>query len=299
MKKLLALASLAILGALPAPLSAQDVTPFEINMQRVRFGGPRNCAPTKTYIVPTVQLYIQARNTGWAKNGGAEAKARVFTVGLEKRDLQRLAKRIQDDLIAKLRATGNTVITYDEIKADPDIAGARRRDDNPKYGMPTQGFRAFPGSDFVVVGPSDEQVFGSDFLGGPPLGKFTNTIRSKNATLVFPEIYLGTPVMIPGKGGGGSIREAKLGISPALKLFAANIWRTPPKLGWCNIAVAEHGMKMVWPAVGDVQPIGEEVNDYGAWSRKNGDFAFVLDQGEFAAAVLSAGYGVNDLIAAY
>ena len=209
------------------------------------------------------------------------------------------AREAQDDLVARLRATGNTVITYDEIKADPDIAGARRRDDNPKYGMPTQSVRMFPGSNFVVVGPSDDQVFGTDFLGGPPLGKFTNAIKARNATLVFPEIWLGTPIMIPGKGGAGSIREANLGISPALKLYGANIWRTPPKLGWCNIAVAEHGVRMVWPAVGEIRELGQYENDWGSWSRKNGDFAFVLDKGEFAAAVLSAGYGVNKLIASY
>lgn len=68
MKRLLGAA--LMLAVLPTPLSAQDVTPFDINMQRVRFGGPKSCAPTKTYIVPTVQLYIQARNTGWARNGG-------------------------------------------------------------------------------------------------------------------------------------------------------------------------------------------------------------------------------------
>lgn len=292
------LAVVLMLGLMPTPLAAQDATPFEINMQRVRFGGPKSCAPTKTYIVPTVQLYIQARNTGWARNGGAEAKARVFTVGLDKQQLQALAKRIQDDLVAKLRAGGNIVFTYDDIKADPDIAVARRRDDNPKYGLPIQSLRAFPGSDFVVVGPSDEQVFGTDFLGGPPLGKFTGAIKAKNATLVFPEIYLGTPVMIPGKGGGGSFQAANLGISPALKLFAANIWRTPPKLGWCNILVAEHGVRMISPAVGELQQMAEEVNDWGAWSRKNGDFAFVLDRGAFDQGVLSAGYGVNNLIAA-
>lgn len=78
MKKLLAV--MLVLGSLPMPLSAQDAASFEINMQRVRFGGPKNCAPTRTYIVPTVQLYIQARNTGWARNGGAEARARVFTL---------------------------------------------------------------------------------------------------------------------------------------------------------------------------------------------------------------------------
>lgn len=222
-----------------------------------------------------------------------------ITVGLDKRELQQLARRIQDDLVARLRAAGNTVITYDEIKDDADIAAARRRDDNPKYGMPTQSFRLFPGSDFVVAGPSDDQVFRTDFPGGPPLGKFTAAIKAKNATLLFPEVYLGTPVMIPGKGGGGSFQAANLGISPAMKFYGANIWRTPPKLGWCNIAVAEHGVRMVSPAVGELEQVAEEENDWGTWSRKNGDFAFVLDRGAFDQAVLSAGYEVNRLIASY
>ena len=74
MRKLLAIATMLAV-VVPVPLSAQDIPAFEVNMQRVRFAGPKNCAPTRTYIVPTVQLYVQARNTSWARNGGAEAKA--------------------------------------------------------------------------------------------------------------------------------------------------------------------------------------------------------------------------------
>ncbi len=296
MRKLLAIATMLAV-VVPVPLSAQDIPAFEVNMQRVRFAGPKNCAPTRTYIVPTVQLYVQARNTSWARNGGAEAKARMFVVGLDKKLLQALAKRIQDDLVAKLRATGNTVLTYDDIKDDPDVIATRRRDDNPKYGLPTQSFRAFPGSDFVVTGPSDDQTFGTDFLGGPPIGKFSNVIKAKNATLVMPEIFLSTPILAPVKGGGFTYREAGINMSPALKLATANVWRVPPKLGWCHIQVAEHGVKMVWPATGELKELGTEENDWGTWSRTNGDFAFVLDPDQFAAGVLSAGYGINNLIA--
>jgi len=288
-----------LIAALAAPVSAQDVTAFAVNPQRVRFAGPKRCAPTRTYIVPTVQLYVQARNTSWARNGGAEAKARVFVVGLEKARLQALARRIQDDLIAKLRAGGNTVVTWDEVRSDPDVAALTRRDDNPKYGLPTQSFRAFPGSDFVVAGPSDDQTFATDLLGSPPLGKFNNIIRAKNATLLMPEIYISTPILAPVKGGGFSYREAGINMSPAMKLSAANIWRVPPKLGWCHILVAEHGVKMIWPAAGELRELGSEENDWGTWSRKNGDFAFVLDEDQFAAGVLSAGYGINALVAAY
>lgn len=298
MRKWIALAAI-VAAALPLPLAAQNVPAFEVNPQRVRFSGPKNCAPTRTYIVPTVQLYVQARNTSWARNGGAEAKARVFVVGLEKKLLQALAKRIQDDLVAKLRATGNTVITWDEIKGDPDVAALTRRDDNPKYGLPTQSFRAFPGSDFVVTGPSDDQTLGTDFLGGPPIGKFSNLIKAKNATLVMPEIFLSTPILAPVKGGGFTYREAGINTSPALKLASANIWRVPPKLGWCHILVAEHGVRMVSPAVGEIRELGSEEHDWGTWSRTNGDFAFVLDPDQFAAGVLSAGYGINNLIASY
>lgn len=56
---------------------------------------------------------------------------------------------------------------------------------------------------------------------------------------------------------------------------------------------------MVSPAVGELEQVAEEVNDWGTRSRKNGDFAFVLDRGAFEQGVLSAGYGVNNLIASY
>lgn len=287
---------LCALAGTATSLAAQDVTPFNLNLQRVRYSGPKQCAPTRTYLIPTVQLLIEARDTSWAKSGGASAKARVFVTGFTKQELQGLAKRVYDDLVAKLRAAGNTVITYDDIR--DEAAGLDRRTSNPKFGMPTESVRLLPKADFLVATPSDEQAFAAPLGGGPGL-KFNGIIKAHNATLVIPEIYLTLPQLIPGKGNSSiTLSEATIDSSPAMKLLAANIWRVPPNLGWCHILVAEHGVRMVSPDVGEVQQLSSEKLDFGDWGRTSGDFAFVVDNDAFDTGVLSVGAAINNLIVA-
>src|SRR5205085_330498 len=76
--------------------------------------------------------------------------------GPSKAELQQLAGRIESDIVGQLRAAGFTVLTYDDVKQD--VSGRARMAANARYGMPTHDSRAFPGMDFVVATPADEQT---------------------------------------------------------------------------------------------------------------------------------------------
>ena len=132
---------------------AAEAPPFEINMDRVEIAHKSEFAESKTYFIPTVYLRIAAKSTTSIRNGNASAKMRIFTEGLDKAMLQGLAKKVYDDLVAKVRAAGYTVLTYDDLKAD--LAGVDRMKPNPKFGYPTKFFTVGSPIDFAIVTPSD------------------------------------------------------------------------------------------------------------------------------------------------
>ncbi|MCU1349164.1 MAG: hypothetical protein JWO56_2194, partial [Acidobacteria bacterium] len=139
--------------------------PFEINQDRVKvtsFGG--NLGSSKTYLIPAVNLVISAQGSVWAKSGGAKAHGKYYVDGLKKDLLQGLASKIQDDLITRMRAAGYTVLTYDDVKAEPDVASHGRNRPDARFGLPTTGGLGMPVT-FVVAAPTDEQAFDAPIQG--------------------------------------------------------------------------------------------------------------------------------------
>src|SRR5207253_10244027 len=106
-----------------------------------------------------------------------------------KAELQQLAGRIETDIVGQLRAAGFTVLTYDDVKQD--VAGRARMAANTRYGMPTHDSRAFPGMDFVVATPADEQTLDYGLSG--PHANYFDAAKRTGATLLLPEIYLTMP----------------------------------------------------------------------------------------------------------
>lgn len=124
------------------PARAQDLPPFEINPERVHYMSTQRCARAGTYIVPSLYLNVLARSRT-AKEG--KTSRRVFTRGLEKGELQALSRALYDDFVAKLRAGGARVLTYDDIKAD--LAELPRKQADEALGMPLRsGRRSFRNS---------------------------------------------------------------------------------------------------------------------------------------------------------
>jgi hypothetical protein len=295
-----AAAMLAVL--MPAGMSpAQDFSnaQFEINRDRVRLGTIKTCAKNATYLVPTTYLYVTAR-TKLSAGGGlglAKSKARVFIEGLNKQELQSLAAKVTGEIVGQLRASGYTVLTWDDVKGD--VAGKERWPDNPRYGMPTHDARAFPGTDFVVATPSDEQALSYGLTG--PAANFGKAAQRTGATLLLPEIYFTLPQL----GASASKQDilgyrnstANISFDPAMHMAGANVYGATAKGGWCSIGVPEHGVRVPAKVSGQFQELQVTKDKNEEWSLTQGDFAFVIDDAAFQAGVLATGRTLAHLIA--
>jgi hypothetical protein len=299
-----ALLALAITAASAMPVQAQPVPPFEINLQRLRDANSRKCANAGTYIVPTMYIYAEVRNRTSAQDKFTRAKARIYTQGLEKSGLQQLARTLYDDLVAKLRANGATVLTYDDIKAEAASFG--RKSPNPKYAMPTWSDRNST-MDFLVAAPSDEQAIDWGMTG--ITFPYRAMAKAHNAAVIIPEITFTMPQVGASARNNVSFgvlsRDAEINVDPAMKLYGAMMNGMPSDLGWCNLQVQEHGVRLAAESVGTFEKIAEDHFQTGTgiyastddWNVLRTDYAFTIDQQAFRTGVLRVGYAVNGLIA--
>lgn len=293
------LAMLATLGsAAMAQAQAFSGAAFEINRDRVRFGTIGTCAKGTTYLIPMVYLHVTARNSQRAGGGlgNVSSKARVFVQGPDKAELQALAAQIHADIVGQMRAAGYSVLTFDDVKAD--VADRARMQSNPRYGMPTHGQRAFPGIDFAVVTPNDEQALDYGMMG--PQANYGKAAQHKGATLLLPEIFLTMPQLgasaSTSQGLTWRSSESHISFDPAMHLAGANVYGATAKGGWCSILVPEHGARWPAPVAGAFRELSVTTDDYGDWSTKRGDFTFVVDDAAFRTGALAVGHSLGRLI---
>ena len=289
----------ALLGALlfTGVAQAQDFSgaSFEINRDRVRMGTIKTCAKSTAFLIPTTYLYVSVRNKLSAGGGlgNAKAKARVFIQGLDKAELQGLAASIGNDIVARLRGAGYTVLTFDDVRAD--VADKGRMAANPRYGMPTHDARMFPGMDFVVATPSDEQTLDYGLTG--PAANFGKASQRTGATLLLPEVYLTMPQLGASASRTFEGTHASISFDPAMHLAGATIYGATAKGGWCSISVPEHGVRVPAAVAGDFQELSVSEETLGdEWSTKRGDYAFVVDDRAFQTGVHAVGRTLASLV---
>jgi hypothetical protein len=156
---------IASLLSVSALAQSPAMKPFEINMDRVKvtsFGA--NFGTTSSYLIPTLRLRVSVAGSVWAQKGGAKAHGKYYVDGLDHDMLQGVAKTLQDDLVTKMRAAGYTVLTYDDVKSEPDVSGQSVDKIDTRYGLPSSGGLGMPVT-FVDATPSDAQTFSSPIQG--------------------------------------------------------------------------------------------------------------------------------------
>lgn len=290
------IASLAVSTA----ASAQDFNGanFEINRDRVRYGTIGTCAKSTTFLVPTTYLYVTIRNQIKAGGGisGVGAKARMFVEGLRKSELQQLAAQVTQQVVDSLRGAGYQVLTFDDVRGD--VADKARMQPNPRYGVPTHEWRAFPGMDFVVTTPSDEQTLDYGLMG--PGANYTKAAQRTGATMLLIEMFFTMPQLGASAGTTEVLNwrssHANISFNPAMHLAGINVYGGTAKGGWCSILVPEHGVRTPAPHVGEFKELSVRDEDYGEWGFKYGDYAFVLDNQAFDTGVLASGRSLAKLI---
>jgi len=272
---------------------AAEPPPFEINMDRVEVNHKGTFADSKTYFIPTIYLRIAAKTTTSVRNKSASAKMRVFTEGLDKAMLQSLAKKIYDDLVAKVRAAGFTVLTYDDLKAD--LVTVDRMQPNPKFGFPTKFFALGSPIEFAIVAPSDEQTL--DWGSAWPITPYQGIAKGKKVVVLVPEVYFTLPEIWATKESNSMFDKAGVNFLPTMKLFISRVWGLPPSLGGCYILVQAHDKRLAAEVAGSMRKVAGQNNKYGDWSQAVGDYDFVLDPAAFSTGILRVGYALNDLTA--
>lgn len=278
------------------PAGGQDAQPFEINPERAHFQSVQRCVTAGTYIVPSLYLHVSVRNRLTPGEQSKRGKPRIYVEGLEKRQLQELARSLYDDFVARLRASGAKVLTFEDIRAD--AAQFERKGASGRYGLPIHS-ESGTAIDYVVAAPSDDQAI--DWERDAVTRPYRDLARAHFAAVIVPEITFtlpqtgakarSTPASRPlGEGTG-------IAVDPALMFASAMMNGMPQDLRWCNIHVQEHTFRLATESVGRIEPIGLDEPGGGDWPALRSDYAFVVDRQAFDAGVLRVGHAFNALMA--
>ena len=279
-----------------------ETKPFELNMDRVKVVDPKGLG-AKTYFVPGVSLVItcsgsvwaQGKSTAFSSNTGVNAQAhgKYFVQGLDKALVQGLAKQVQDDLVTKLRATGATVLTYDDLKADPLVAGHGHASIDEKWGLPT---RSKDGLTYVVAAPSDEQALETGFTG--PLFWLRGMAKERNLIVLLPEITYTVPQMWGEKDEGYKRASASIGVNPVMLLQSGLVYVTNPQASFTHIQIQTHGQRHAAEVAGTVKKLSEDKTNFSSsWGRSSSDWMMTVDPAAFSEGITRVGFAINTMIA--
>lgn len=266
----------------------------------------------KTLVVPTalVTLAVEGRTTavkqsGIFQRGNATARASVnFKVnGIDKAFAQALAQRAYDDLIAKLRAAGYTVLTYADIKDRDFVKAAQRESGQSPLGLPS---KSDGGISFVTAAPSDEQHFQEGFAGGV-FSSFIQGGKSlvSEGTLIIPRYTVVAPQSWgEGSRGYGSV-SANVNIAPGMNLTTATAyWMGKPKSrimrGIPGVATKQQIVNITEKA-GTLQQTGDSspqaanalgsvlsaISGAGNIQRSTSDYAFTIDRDAYLSGAMN------------
>ncbi|MCR4302801.1 MAG: hypothetical protein NUV63_01055 [Gallionella sp.] len=273
---------------------AEEVPPFNINMDRVEMNHKGDFGDSKAYFIPTVYLRITARTETSAQTGGSSgafAKAKILIDGLDKSLLQGLAKKVYDDLVAKIRASGFTVLTYDDMKTE--LAGLDRMKPNEKFGFPTSLLEGGSGVDYAIITPSDEQTFDWGVTG--MTYRYRDIAKKKDVVVLVPDIRFSLTEVLSKDTGSFFTKSVELNVLPPMRLNWAIVYALPPDWGGGDIRIKEHGKRLAAEVAGSVKKVSEDKADYAGWARATGDYVFTIDPAAVSTGILRVGYAINDL----
>lgn len=285
-------------AAVATGVSAQSASmkPFDLNLDRVKvstFGG--NFGETTTYLVPGVTIRVSVLGSVWAQNKGAKAHAKYFVDGLQKEMLQSLAKTAQDDLVTKLKAQGYTVLTYDDVKAEPDVASRPLLKPDPRFDLPSGGGLGAPVT-FVYASPSDAQAWDNPIQG--PTWPLRGLAKAKNLTVIVPELTFTTPQMFGKVESGVMTDKAGVGMDPRMIFEGAAVYGLTPKGGGPAITVLQHGKRTAADVAGTISlASSDNMHVNHVLDFTSGNYVMVLDQTAFTDGILRVAFAVNSMIA--
>ncbi|MEO6243995.1 MAG: hypothetical protein ABIQ12_01060 [Opitutaceae bacterium] len=295
--RLAGLFALSVLTLSSSPARA-EMKPFEINMDRVKIVDPKGLAAS-AYFVPSANLVVSCSGSVWAKSkkGGSNAKAhgKFFVNGLDKALLQGLARKVQDDFVTKLRATGATVYTYDDLKAEPIIAGRGRLSSDTKWGFPTWSKDPLT---FIRVTPTDEQEFERGMAASPAFW-LHSLAKEKKLIVLLPEITFTVPQMWGEVDAGYRRDSAGIAVNSTMLLHGGMVYVDNPQGSFTSIQIQTHDKQPASEVTGTILKMSEDKTTFSAaWKQSSSDWVMTLDPQAFADGILRVSYAINDMTVA-
>lgn len=137
--------TIVLLGSAAVLASAQS---FSIPAKEIDIAGVKHLKTSNQILLPTVNVEVMnwgkitsvvstsgLQTLGGAKNSSAHSTMEV-AVPSDVAMLRGVAQELYLDLATKLRTAGWVVLTYDDTKSDPVLAGIKQEPTDPKLGAP-------------------------------------------------------------------------------------------------------------------------------------------------------------------
>jgi hypothetical protein len=251
----------ATLAAQAAPITIPDPINLDGKMHMQGEGELRG--GPKKILVPTAivrfatrgSLFVVAQGNFMQTDGRtARAKGKFVVAGLDKSYVQGLARQVQDDLIARLRAAGHTVLTYDDVKDNPEVVRMGRYKPDDDYGMPTGSGNPALKNTYLMAFPSDTQAIDPPFQGYP--WGFRKVAKDLDVIVMVPEYIVDAPLLTGSRRNGVTSRSAAVAVYPEM-LVSSRLSFNTPKGKWGSFGTKEP-VSDLSESVGD---IGEATDD--------------------------------------
>lgn len=186
---------------------------------------------SNTVVVPTVYVKLLVEGSAFVSQQGgyqigkssnaAKASAKYKVNGIDKKLAQEIARQAYDDFIAKLRATGYTVLTYNDIRERDFVKSAEREKMDATWGLPVEVSRNGDQT-YIVAAPSDEQHFMSGMNSGV-FNQFVSWGKPKftDATVIIPQYTITAPQVWGKKDASYSTISTAINTAPNMQLQSA------------------------------------------------------------------------------
>ena len=254
---------------------------------------------SKKVLVPTIYLRVATSGSVFvAKQKGkatASAKASYTVQGHDRDALMALAKKLEADYIAQLKAAGWEVLTYADIANDESVKKMDREAGEGALNFPLQ--KDSNGALYAIVAPSAEQTFKPAMQG--PTWPFRFVCKERDLTVLIPQIDIVAPQVWSEASTGYKSATAEIKSLPGMNMNYAMVQGFTPKGGGVLIklkgavvnttvdAGAFTDQQDKTPTAGNAISKGLSVLGGGSIKRASGSYTFTIDQAKFEAGVLA------------
>lgn len=267
---------------------------------------PKALRVTDTLLVPTLYLRVATEGSVFATKGiggsTASAKGSFVVQGLEKSALNALAAQLYTDFVQRLKADGWKVLTYDDVKDDPEVTKLERRAGEAPLDLPME--KATDGrTRYAIVTPSDAQNFKPAMQGLHWSFRFVG--KARNATVIVPHIDIVAPQVWGETRKGYRSASAKVNTAPGMNMNYAMILALTPKGGGGVVVKTKYAVVNASENTGtfveakDATPSAANgisrglsiLGGGGSINRAAAGYRFAVEPQAFSAGVLRAGGG--------